>query len=311
MGGSPAGSISPSVSPLGKDAAPPEVEPSGETEGEIDPAGEPPIDPPRSWSKKDKEVFGGLPRETQQRLVELDRSRELEIRKGQNEAAEQRKALEAATQAAAKAKQDFETALPQLQHTEIQALMRDFPDIKSDDDLLKLSQTNPQRYLKFDAQLKKVQRITQASNAMQSQKQAEEQKHWEKFTTEEDAKFFAAAPEFSDPTTGPTLQNEALELLRERGFNDDELTKYFHGAEKISVRDHRIQLLVRDAVKYRAAQKAAKAVKAKPQTPVARPGIAPAKGEQRASALQELQTKVAKSGKVTDAVALLKARRGK
>src|SRR5437868_6752595 len=32
-----------------------------------DPAEMPPIEPPRSWSKEDKELFNGLPRETQER----------------------------------------------------------------------------------------------------------------------------------------------------------------------------------------------------------------------------------------------------
>lgn len=295
----------------GQDAAPPEAEPSGETEGEEDPAGEPPIDPPRSLSKEDQKAFQDLPRTLQQRWAAIERSRELEVRRLQNDAADQRKAIEAKEAAAEKARQSYEAALPALQNTELQALMREFADIKSDEDLAKLAQSNPQRYLKFDAQLKKVQRISQAANALNQQKQAEEAKAWEKFTADEDAKFFEAAPEFSDPTTGPQLQNEALSLLKERGFSEDELTRYFHGAEKISVRDHRVQLLVRDAVKYRAAQKAAKEAKAKPQTPVTRPGVAPAKGAQKAAAVQELQTKLARSGKVTDAVAFLKAKRAK
>ena len=48
----------------------------GETEN-ADPGEElPPIEPPRSWTKEDKELFTSLPRETQERIAERERSRE-------------------------------------------------------------------------------------------------------------------------------------------------------------------------------------------------------------------------------------------
>jgi hypothetical protein len=52
----------------------------------------PPIDPPRSWTKAEKERFQSLPRETQEYLHTREQEREREFRRGQNEAAEQRKA---------------------------------------------------------------------------------------------------------------------------------------------------------------------------------------------------------------------------
>ncbi|RPH48961.1 MAG: hypothetical protein EHM84_06765, partial [Lysobacterales bacterium] len=57
--------------------APPEMEVRGEIES-ADPATAelPPIEPPRSWTKEDKELFTSLPRATQERIAERERSRE-------------------------------------------------------------------------------------------------------------------------------------------------------------------------------------------------------------------------------------------
>ena len=53
----------------------------------LDP-GAAPIEPPRSWTKEDKELFTGLPRATQERLAERERSREGDFLRRQNEAAD-------------------------------------------------------------------------------------------------------------------------------------------------------------------------------------------------------------------------------
>ena len=55
----------------------------------------PPVEPPRSWSKEDKELFKGLPRETQERLAERERSRDSDFSRRQQEATERAKALDA------------------------------------------------------------------------------------------------------------------------------------------------------------------------------------------------------------------------
>ena len=63
--------------------------PPGETE-RADPAASelPPIEPPRSWTKEDKDLFTSLPRDTQQRIAERERSREGDFSRRQQEAAE-------------------------------------------------------------------------------------------------------------------------------------------------------------------------------------------------------------------------------
>jgi hypothetical protein len=87
--------------------------PPGETES-ADPAAEsrpeagtdlPPIEPPRSWTKEDKELFTSLPRATQERIAERERSREGDFNRRQQEAAEKSKALEAERSKAEQARQ--------------------------------------------------------------------------------------------------------------------------------------------------------------------------------------------------------------
>src|SRR5262245_8480791 len=72
----------------------------------------PPIAPPRSWTKEDKELFTSLPRETQERIAQRERSRESDFLRRQNEAADKLKGLTAKEQAVDQARQQYEAALP-------------------------------------------------------------------------------------------------------------------------------------------------------------------------------------------------------
>src|SRR5437588_150606 len=110
------------------DAAPAEGQPSGETESQPEPATEPPIEPPRSWTKDEKERFKTLPRETQEYLASRETERDREIRRSQNESADQRKALDAERQKLEQARTQYESALPQLLDTLQQQQPAEFHD---------------------------------------------------------------------------------------------------------------------------------------------------------------------------------------
>ena len=82
------------------DAAPVDAQDPGERTEGADRQQEPaPIEPPRSWTKEDKELFTSLPRATQERIAERERSRESDFLRRQNEAAEKLKGLTAKEQA--------------------------------------------------------------------------------------------------------------------------------------------------------------------------------------------------------------------
>jgi hypothetical protein len=71
-----------------EDAAPP-PEATGEIE-EADPAEVPPLERPRSWAKEREEAWTRLDRDTQEYLLEHDKTTSFEVRKAQNDAAERK-----------------------------------------------------------------------------------------------------------------------------------------------------------------------------------------------------------------------------
>ena len=69
-----------------------------------------------------------------------------------------------------------------------------------------------------------------------------------------------------------------MTVLKDLGFDEAELAASWQGHRDFSLRDHRVQLLVRDATLWREAQQKAKAAVAKPVPPVQRPGVSHPKG---------------------------------
>ena len=122
------------------DAAPAGSDPgaTGETTASSEPPAEPalpaeqaPIEPPRSWTKEARERFASLPRETQEYLAQREQERDRELRRTQNEAAEQRKGLEAERQKAEQVRTQYEAALPDMLGTLQREQASAFPDVKS------------------------------------------------------------------------------------------------------------------------------------------------------------------------------------
>lgn len=293
--------------PTGADTEAPQ-QPPGETAND-DGADEPPIDPPRTWPKAEKEVFKTLPRETQRKLVEIDKARDAEIQKGLRENADRERALETQRAAMEEARKHYETRVPAIVQQLQGELAQKFGDIKSMDDVVNLARTNPARHGEFQALVQRTQARMAEQQQMDARKQQEAEQWLQTFVAGEDAKFLEAAPEFGDPKKAQQLQNEAVELLEEKGFSKEEIEALWAGRKPLMARDHRFQLLVRDAAKYRAAQKALPSAKAPSSQPAVKPGIPPSKGERRASTVTALEQKLARTGKPQDAVELLRAKR--
>jgi len=88
------------------------------------------------------------------------------------------------------------------------------------------------------------------------------------------------------------------------------LSGLWNGQASMSLRDHRVQLLIRDGIRLREMQTAAKnAVAKKPVPQVQRPGVAQAPGAQRDAEIQALTQKLDKTGNLKDAAKLMAARR--
>lgn len=260
----------------------------------------PPVEPPRSWSKEDKELFKALPRETQERLAERERSRDTDFSRRQQEATERARALEAERLRVEQARGQYEHALPILLSNLQSAYAGEFADIKTMDDVQKLATTDPIRYTQWDAAQKKIAAVQQEVMASQQRQQAEFGQALESFRAREAQLFAEKAPEFADPANAKKLMDGAVTVLRDLGFQDNELGELWRGERNISIHDHRLHLLLRDGVKWRDAQAQAKAKtsQAKPLPPVQRPGVAQGANAAREANLKTLNDQLDKSSGV-------------
>ena len=256
------------------DAAPPQEAP-GETQ-EAEPAAEaqPPIEPPRSWNADAKERWATLPRETQEYLASREQERDREVRKSQNEVAETRKTVDGERAKLEQARQQYESVLPGLLQTLQASLMGDFADIKTSQDAERLAYTDPARHQLWIEKQRQVAAVAQQHQAAQQRQQAERAAAWNEFASKQDALVYEKAPELTNKERAQKVSDRAVEVLKDLGFSDDDLRKAYNGEEALSIRDHRLQLLILDAVKYREAKASVSKPAAKPLPPVQRPGTA-------------------------------------
>ena len=274
------------AAPAAEDAASPDAGTTGETQ-EADPVqGEPPLELPRSWSRERSDAWAKLDRDTQQYLLDHDRDASATVRKAQNEAAEKLKGLTAREQATEQARQQFEQALPQLLHTLQSQQAGEFGDVRTIADVERLAREDWPRYLQWDLAQKKIAAVAQETLQAQQRRSEAAERQFSEFARKEDDLFTERVPDMADPGKAAKLQAAAVAVLKDLGFDEAELSQSWTGKGSISLRDHRVQLLIRDATLWRDAQAKAKTATAKPVPPVQRPGVAPTKG---ASAQAEIQ----------------------
>lgn len=290
-------------------SADPQIEAPGEEPNEAEPAEQPPIEPPRSWTKEAKERWQSLPRETQEYLAQREQEREREFRRSQNEAADHRKAIEAERVAVEKAKQEYEARLPALMQALQDAQAGAYSDIKTMDDVTRLANEDPFRYLQWQAHQQKIQAVQYELQNAEKAKSEKHQSEWAQHVQKENQLVAEKAPELADPTKAKELTAKAVDKLHDIGFSDQELADLSAGKQKLSIWDHRVQLLLLDGLKYADIMKAKTAAVAKPVPPVQKPGIARAPNAAAQEQVQALKSKLKTSGDPRDAVAALAAMR--
>lgn len=276
----------------------------------------PAVDAPRSWTAAEKAAFASLPPEVQHSIVERERKRDTDIRTGQNEAAKLRQEADQVKKTAEETRSRYEQMLPQLEEHLRRVQMGDFADIKSWDDVQRLAAEEPIRFMKWQALQQQQAAVANQQAQAKQRQEAEAAELLRKYRLEENQKFLEAAPEFADPQKLPTLQRQVKSLLNDVGVEDDELQTLWAGDGKISIHDHRTQLIIRDAMLYRQAKaKAAQPPARKPPNAapqvVQRPGVAQTRGEVRSARVDDLEQRLTKSHSREDAIALLRARRQK
>jgi len=294
----------------GQDAAQPQADPGETTEQQSEPEAElPPIEPPRSWTKEEKEEFASYPREAQEKIARREQERESALRRGQNEAAEKLKGLSAKEQAAEQARQQYEAALPALLQSLSEEMQGEFADVKTLADVNRLAAEDPFRFAKYQAKQMQVAAIQREAQQAQERQQAEYRNQWSSFASKEDQTFAEKVPEMADPAKAKQIADSAVSVLHDHGFTDQELAKLWNGEASISLRDHRLQLLIRDAVRLRDAQKVAAKPAPKPVPQVQRPGVAQTRASSGDAQIQALQKRFDQTGNAKDAAALLNAKR--
>jgi hypothetical protein len=299
------------------DAAPPtETEATGETTASAEPpaaqaspAELAPIEPPRSWTKEARERFASLPRETQEYLAQREQDRDRELRRSQNEAAEQRKVLETERQKAEQARAQYEAALPDMLGTLQREQASAFPDVKSIIDVERLAREDWPRYVLWDAQQKRIASAQQELAGAGLRQEQERQVRLAEYAQRELGLVSEKAPELADPAQRAKFEHAAVGVMRELGFSDQELVALHMGRADLSLHDHRVQLLIRDGVRFRDAQKAARQASLKPVPPVQRPGVAPQRGAAHDAVVQNLTKRLDQTGTLKDAARLLAERR--
>ena len=137
-----------------------------------------------------------------------------------------------------KQRQDYSSKLNELNQLMSVAQEQLNAEINSAD-LDKLYDEDPTEAARVERRLKRKQdKLNQAVQKTQS----EQQQQFESFLQDQQKKLTLKMPEFSDPAKSSQLKNNMRSYLTSYGFNDQEIAQVY---------DHRIVMLVNDAMKYR------------------------------------------------------------
>lgn len=313
-------------------AAPGESQATGETEENANPPEKAPIPLPRSWTKEQAAHWNALPRETQEYLAERDSKTSAEVRRVQNEAAEKTKALAAKETATEQLRSQYESKIKSVVEVLENEQLREFPDIRSQADLDKLSSdftrltaeaaalwsTDPFAAGQMQAKAGQIQaklsawgihqqKLVAATNELaqaENRKSQEKKTAWNTHVETENKLAVEKIPELADKIKGPALRTRAVESLVALGFTNDELNNLASGDDRISIHDHRLQQLINSHLRLADILAAPKVVTKVPVPPVQRPGTPPPRGAAQSEQLKALTNKLNSSGSLKDAVAL-------
>jgi len=150
--------------------------------------------------------------------------------------------------------------------------LREFPDVKSLNDLHALAHTNPERYVKAHAALSRAQAVVNEHQQIGQQATQEAQARQQHWAMQQDQAFTARHPELKDPKIAKQMGDLALQELEKIGLSRQEIAALYHGQQDISFRDARTQEILLDAIRWRASKHRMKEIAAKPLPPVQRPG---------------------------------------
>ena len=161
-------------------------------------------------------------------------------------------------------------------------------------DLEKLYEEDPTEAARIEHRLRKKQ---EKINSALAKNQSEQKRQFDSYLKDQQTKLVSKMPEFSDPEKASQLKSSMKSTLNAYGFNDTEVAQVY---------DHRIVMLVNDAMKYRNLQKAKPNIAKKITKPgkVFTSGVKQSKSEISSKARKEKLSRLKKSGSVKDATSI-------
>lgn len=265
-------------------------------EGDVDPGANalPPIEPPSSLSAEEKADWESLSRKGQEFIVRREQDNQRAIRNAQNGSAEQRKAVEAEVTRLKGLASQVEAVV----NDKVQDLAREFPDVKTEADVVNLARTDPARYSVFQARLMELQGINQARDAAAKEvQQAAEKVNSEHVSQAKDA-LLSAFPTWKDPAVA---RKEATEL------QDYAIKMGVPEAAARNTIDPFVYKLAQKAMLYDRAQAAKNQAVTKTPPRVVTPGSqgSTPKADAKANNRRAMLDKLGKSGAIEDALGLM------
>ncbi len=192
-----------------------------------------------------------------------------------------------------KQRQDYSSKLNELNQLMSVAQQQLNAEINSAD-LDKLYEEDPTEAARVERRLKRKQdKLNQAVQKTQ----LEQQQQFESFLQDQQKKLTLKMPEFSDPAKSSQLKNNMRSYLTSYGFNDQEIAQVY---------DHRIVMLVNDAMKYRNMQNSKPNLAKKITKPgkVFSSGVKKDKADLNLTKRREKLGRLKKTGSIKDATSI-------
>ena len=217
-------------------------------------------------------------------------SRDADYRRKTEDLALDKKQFQAESE---KQRQDYSTKLGELNQMMSVAQQQLNAEINSAD-LEKLYEEDPTEAARIEHRLKKKQE--KLDLAMQKT-QSEQKKQFDGFLQDQQRKLVQKMPEFSNPDKASQLKTSMKSTLNSYGFNDQEIAQVY---------DHRIVMLVNDAMKFRSMQKAKPNMAKKISKPgrVFSSGVKKDKAEINLTKRKEKLSRLKKTGNIKDATSI-------
>lgn len=270
----------------------------GETnEGDVDPGDAlPPIEAPSSWSTEEKAEWNSLSRKAQETILRREQDNTKALRTAQNATADSNKKVDAEVTRLKGLSDQIDGYL----NEKVAELAKEFPEVKSEADLVALAASDPARAQLFNAKLQALQATNNAKVQAQRELAQKAEQQQQEHLAQQKEKLLEAFPAWKDPEVA---RREVTELqdyaIKELGVPE--------AAARATI-DPVVYKLAQKAMLYDRAQASAKAALTRKPPRTVPPGARNA--DPRTTAKEDTRRsqfdRLAKSGDIEDARGLLR-----